>query len=180
MNRSANFLLAICGVATVCLVLCYAFKAGPFAIDDILSEFNNPNPVISTPVTPTVAAPAAPAATPKDTEKLPEFGIGIEVGAAIFGTADKEESAPVKNRKGNPMVLRVLPGSPAERAGLAPGDGIISVREQGATSFARFTRGMTLKQLMKVLRGTNDSIVIVEVDGLAAPVEIKRGELKRK
>lgn len=176
MNRGTNFTLAIVGIALVMSLICYQTKTGPFAIEEILSDINNP--VVTTP--PTVTTQPAPAnATTPTTPKAEETpaGIGIELKAEPTSHKDLDSRPPVKNRQGNPMVLRVVPGLGADKAGLFPGDGIKSIRNEGDAK-ATSTANMTFKQLVDALRGKEGSTVIIEVDALPKPVEIKRSLLK--
>ncbi len=113
-------------------------------------------------------------------EEKPAGGIGVELGlleaSEHIGTSNTDEEQTLKNRKGNPMIVRVVKGSPADLGGLVPGDGISSVREKAASE-ATPTAGLTFNQFVHVLRGKPGTTVIVEVDGLEHPVEIRRCNL---
>lgn len=179
MNRGINFTLAIVGIALVMGLICYQTKTGPFAIEEILSDINNP---VVTTTPPTVTMQPAPAnatttpPTPKKADEAPA-GIGIVLEAEPTSHKDLDSRSPVKNRQGNPMVSRVVPGLGADKAGLRPGDGIKSIRNEGDNT-ATSTTNMTFKQLVDALRGKEGSTVIIEVDALPKPVEIKRSLLK--
>jgi len=78
-------------------------------------------------------------------------GIGIEV------TLDEESAAP--------MVNRVLPGTPARRAGLLPGDIIVAIEGQS-------TRGLSLEASVKLMRGPLGEDVTLTVRHAGADQDI--------
>lgn len=109
----------------------------------------------------------------------PRYGIGavIESGESIVDM--KDDTMPLYNRAGNPMIGRILKDSPADKAGLKPGDGIKSIRQAGHKE-ATSTKGLTHKQIVELIRGVDGTIVILEIDALPAPVEFKREQINLK
>lgn len=109
----------------------------------------------------------------------PRYGIGaiIESGESIVDM--KDDTIPLYNRAGNPMLGRILKDSPADKAGLKPGDGIKSIRQAGEKE-ATSTKGLTHKQIVEKIRGEDGTIVILEIDALPAPVEFKREQINLK
>lgn len=135
-------------------------------------------------------APAAQLVTPATDTKAeldaklaelnkPRYGIGVVLEANASLADIKDDTLPLFNRAGNPMIGRILPGSPADKAGLRPGDGIKSVRQAGDTE-ATSTKGLTQKQLVEKIRGEDGTIVILEIDAMPAPVELKREQINNK
>src|SRR5690348_2969798 len=71
-------------------------------------------------------------------------------------------------RDGWLIVVAPLPGSPAERAGIQPGDRIIEIG-------GRSTKGWTNEEASKVLRGKPGTMVSLKVErpGVSAPLELR-------
>lgn len=71
-------------------------------------------------------------------------------------------------RDGWLIVVAPLPGSPAERAGLQPGDRIVDIG-------GKQTKGWTNEEAAKALRGKAGTTVALTVErpGVAAPIELK-------
>lgn len=71
-------------------------------------------------------------------------------------------------RDGWLIVVTPLPGSPAERAGIQPGDRIIEIA-------GRSTRGWTNEEASKVLRGKPGTMLSLKVErpGVAVPLELR-------
>jgi carboxyl-terminal processing protease len=71
-------------------------------------------------------------------------------------------------RDGWLIVVAALPGGPAERAGIQPGDRIVEIA-------GKQTRGWTNEEASKVMRGRPGSTVSLEIErpGVSAPIELK-------
>src|SRR5438034_636110 len=71
-------------------------------------------------------------------------------------------------RDGWLIVVAALPGGPAERAGLQPGDRITEIA-------GKQTRGWTNEEASKVLRGKPGSSVTLTIErpGISAPIELR-------
>jgi carboxyl-terminal processing protease len=71
-------------------------------------------------------------------------------------------------REGWLIVVAPLPGSPAERAGIQPGDRIIEIG-------GKQTRGWTNEEASKVLRGRPGTTVSLKIErpGIAIPIDLK-------
>ncbi|HEX6628609.1 MAG TPA: S41 family peptidase [Gemmatimonadaceae bacterium] len=71
-------------------------------------------------------------------------------------------------RDGWLIVVTPLPGSPAERAGIQPGDRIIEIS-------GRSTKGWTNEEASKLLRGRPGTLVSLRIErpGIAAPLELR-------
>jgi carboxyl-terminal processing protease len=71
-------------------------------------------------------------------------------------------------RDGWLIVVSALPGSPADRAGLQPGDRIIEIA-------GKQTKGWTNEEASKVLRGKPGTSVLLRIEraGSAAPIDLK-------
>ncbi|HEY3079527.1 MAG TPA: S41 family peptidase [Chloroflexota bacterium] len=83
--------------------------------------------------------------------------------------------AEVNMRDGRPIVVAPLEGSPAERAGLRAGDGIVAVDGQDVTSFS-------LSELVEKVRGPRGSTVTLTVvrasDPTGVDLAITRDEIR--
>src|SRR5262245_52811380 len=83
--------------------------------------------------------------------------------------------AEVNMRDGHPVVVAPMEGSPAERAGLRAGDGIVAVDGQDATL-------LSLSQLVEKVRGPRGSTVTLTVvragDPTGVDLAITRDEIK--
>jgi carboxyl-terminal processing protease len=75
--------------------------------------------------------------------------------------------AEVTIQNGQPTIVAPIPGSPAQRAGLRPGDVIERVNSQDTT-------GLTLEQVLSLVRGPADTTVTLTVvhKGETTPVDI--------
>jgi carboxyl-terminal processing protease len=71
-------------------------------------------------------------------------------------------------RDGWLIVVSALPGSPADRAGLQPGDRIVEIA-------GKQTKGWTNEEASKVLRGKPGTSVVLRIEraGSAAPIDLK-------
>ncbi len=103
--------------------------------------------------------------TPDDTKKFEEDikgifeGVGIEIGI----------------REGQLQVIAPLEGTPAQRAGLRPGDKIIGINDV-------LTIDMSVDQAVKLIRGPKDSKVILTIYrqewGTTKDIEIIRASIE--
>jgi carboxyl-terminal processing protease len=75
--------------------------------------------------------------------------------------------ARVTTHEGNVIIVAPLPGTPAERAGIQPGDVIVSVDDQS-------TRGMNLYEVIVLIRGPQDTSVSLGIarEGELEPLTI--------
>ena len=78
------------------------------------------------------------------------------------------------NDDGQSVIVQAYEGSPAETAGMLPGDIIVAVDGQSA-------EGLSLSEVVAMVRGPKDSTVVlsIEREGVAEPLEIlvARGEI---
>ncbi len=80
-------------------------------------------------------------------------------------------------KDGFPVVISPIEGTPADRAGLKPGDLIVAVEDQS-------TLGMPLAEVVNILRGDQGTMVHISIaKGLGAspiPIEVRREIIKIK
>jgi S1-C subfamily serine protease len=172
-----NRVLALSLFVLVLVMLCGAFLLALRHHEKVDAQNQNPPAA-------TTAIPAKSAEVDRKIAKI-EHSLGINksgVGLSfkefvdVNGAsriADDGKPLPVTNKHGDPLILEVLPNSPALAAGIATGDSVTRVNDVP-------TRGLSADKLVDVIRGepgTRVTLTIVS-DGKPRDVLLTRAPFK--